>query len=218
MQSREGHDANRQGANWRIAPRSFPTNFAIPTHVRSLPVAYNRVPAVFPQSCEHLLTTTDYISHRAIIMSKKVSAVEEPEIVDEEGEESDDYDDDFEDEEDADAGAEDDEEDEDDAGLTDKGSSLTALLLGGAGENDADNDEENEDEDDEDDEFTPIDIKGPATEAIASAPPPAVGTKRTREDEDANGDEDVSGNYGEFEENSESVKKKARAAAEEEVA
>lgn len=40
--------------------------------------------------------------------------------------------------------------------------------------------------------------------------------KRTREDEPT-GDDDLSGEYGEFEENSESVNKKARAATEEDA-
>lgn len=41
--------------------------------------------------------------------------------------------------------------------------------------------------------------------------------KRTREEEEPEGGEDLAGDYGEFEENSESVKKKARAAAVEEA-
>lgn len=83
-------------------------------------------------------------------------------------------------------------------------------------EEEEDEDEEYED-DDEDEEFAPAEIKGPATEAIQSAPPPAVGTKRTREADEADGSEDLSGDYGEVNENSENVKKKARATAEEEI-
>ncbi|KAI0683419.1 hypothetical protein BC835DRAFT_1423294 [Cytidiella melzeri] len=149
-------------------------------------------------------------------MSKKTAAVEEPEIIDEEGEESDDYDDIEEDEEDV-AEVEDEEQDgEDDEGLTEKGKSLTALLLGGEQESENEEDED-EDEDDEDNEFTPNDTKGPATEVIASAPAPSVGTKRTRPEDEPDGAEELSGDYGEFEENGESVKKKARAAAEDEA-
>lgn len=51
--------------------------------------------------------------------------------------------------------------------------------------------------------------------AIAANPTPSVGTKRARDEPDGE-EEDISGDYGEFEENSESVKKKARAAAEDE--
>ena len=85
-------------------------------------------------------------------------------------------------------------------------------------EGDEDDEYEDDDDDDDDEEYAPVDIKGPATEAIQSAPPPAVGTKRTREaDDEADGSEDLSGDYAEVNENSANVKKKARAAAEEEI-
>lgn len=58
------------------------------------------------------------------------------------------------------------------------------------------------------------DIKGPGTAAIGSAPTTAVGTKRSRDEDDAEAAEDLSGDYGEAEENGETVKKKARAAVE----
>ena len=45
--------------------------------------------------------------------------------------------------------------------------------------------------------------------------PALAGTKRARDEEEEDEDaEDISGDYGEVDENSESVKKKARAAAE----
>ncbi|KAI0095009.1 hypothetical protein BDY19DRAFT_988789 [Irpex rosettiformis] len=149
-------------------------------------------------------------------MSKTVGAVEEPEIVDDEGEESDDYDD-IEEEDDEDAGVEENENDDDDDGeededLTDRGSNLTALLLGGLKDNKDEEleDEELEDEGD-DEEYTPVDTKGAAT--AESAPPPAVGIKRTREEDEPDGEE-LSGDYGESEENSVNVKKKAKATVE----
>lgn len=59
-------------------------------------------------------------------------------------------------------------------------------------------------------------IKGPATSSIGAHPPTSVGVKRGREEEEEDADEeDISGDYGEFEENGASVKKKARAAVEE---
>ncbi|GJE89637.1 hypothetical protein PsYK624_057410 [Phanerochaete sordida] len=146
-------------------------------------------------------------------MSKKAEPVEEPQVDDDDAEESDEYDVE-EEEEEAEGFEQDDEgEGEDDAGLTQKGDSLTALLLGG----DApaqDGEDEEEDEEDEDEEYTPApEITGPATEAIAASPPEPISRKRSRDDEDANGEaDDLSGDYGEFEENGEAVKKKARAA------
>ncbi|KAI0082126.1 hypothetical protein K474DRAFT_827583 [Panus rudis PR-1116 ss-1] len=114
-----------------------------------------------------------------------------------EGEESDEYD-----------NIEEEEGDEDDEGLANRGSSLTALLLGGnAGEG---NDDGEGDDDDEDDEYQePTDITGPGVPGPVLPPP--TGKKRARDDPEE--EEDVSGDYGEFEENSETVNKKARAAA-----
>lgn len=156
-------------------------------------------------------------------MSKKEDepVVEGPQVEDDESEESDDYD--IEDEEEEEAGGfeEDDEGDEegdaDDAALTQKGDSLTALLLAGAvpGQEVV---EEVGEEEDEDEEYTPApEITGPATSAIAISPPPAIGRKRSRDERnDADEEtEDLAGDYGETEENSEAVTKKARAAAEE---
>ncbi|KAI0348323.1 hypothetical protein BDW22DRAFT_1350506 [Trametopsis cervina] len=154
-------------------------------------------------------------------MAKKVSdLVQEPEVVDEEGEESDDYDDIEEDEDEG--GAEydgEDDEEGDEEGLTKKGSNLTALLLGGSGKQSEEVEDDSDDGDEEeDDEYDPqgLDIKGPATEALADPPAqPAIGLKRTREEDEPDDGEELSGDYGEFEENSETVRKKARAAAEE---
>ena len=79
--------------------------------------------------------------------------------------------------------------------------------------------EEVGEDEDEDEEYTPApEITGPATAAVAVSPPPAIGRKRSR-DEQNDGDEeaaDLAGDYGEAEENSEAVTKKARAAADDE--
>ncbi|KAL4250281.1 hypothetical protein ABKN59_003164 [Abortiporus biennis] len=152
-------------------------------------------------------------------MSKptKAQAVEEPkpEEFDDAEEESDEYDIEEEEEgevggyeqDDADEEDEDGEADEDEEGLTAEGSNLTALLLGGAT---GDAEEGEEEEDDEYQETTAEDSNGAPTHA---AP---LGTKRPREEEsayDVPSGKDVSGDYGEFEENSKSVNKKARQAA-----
>lgn len=57
-------------------------------------------------------------------------------------------------------------------------------------------------------------IKGPATETVNITAPPPITRKRSRDEveEDASGNGDLAGDYGEAEENSESVLKKARAA------
>ena len=84
-----------------------------------------------------------------------------------------------------------------------------SLALGSWQNGEEEDEEDDEEEDDE--EYNP-EVTGPAVSQVASDPPPAISRKRSRnENED---EEDVSGDYGEFEENSETVNKKARAAAE----
>ena len=74
-----------------------------------------------------------------------------------------------------------------------------------------------DEEEEEEDEYTPApEITGPATAETTAYSPPAIGRKRSRDDEDANEGQDLSGDYGEAEENSEAVKKRARATTDDE--
>ncbi|KAI0673941.1 hypothetical protein C8Q78DRAFT_661381 [Trametes maxima] len=145
-------------------------------------------------------------------MSKQaVDPVEEPEI--DEGEESDEYDIEEEEGESGVFEGEDEEGDEEAEGASGQGSSLTALLLGG--EAAVAEEGEGEEEDDDDEEYQDGDNVGDVSPMTAA---PTAGTKRGREDDEPSGESKISGDYGEFQEAEEGIAKRARTAADAELA
>ncbi|KAH8094646.1 hypothetical protein BXZ70DRAFT_1033940, partial [Cristinia sonorae] len=162
--------------------------------------------------------------HQPVTMSEtknNVDTVYPDNPINDDGEESDDYNDPEDEEEeggDEDGSFEEDdgedEEDEEGAGPSAQGSSLTAMLL--AGSADA-GDSDDSESDDEDEDFAPL-APGTHTAPVLTASTSEssmAGTKRSRDDTgEADGEGDLAGDYGEVNENSETVKKKARAAAE----
>ncbi|KAI0931159.1 hypothetical protein AcW1_001367 [Taiwanofungus camphoratus] len=137
---------------------------------------------------------------------KATDPVEEPEVEDDESDEYDDIDDVEEGGEGIEYEEEEDEGDEEGAGPSGQRSNLTALLLGG--QDDIANGEEEEEEEDE--EYS----EEPDEDGVPSAAPSVTGIKRGREDASSAGGE-IQGDYGESEENSDIVTKKARTSGEE---